>query len=119
MNNSELRHPKTLLPSVTKVREDFLWPYITQMKNSLGVAITTIDNVILQRKFKWPGHVQRRKKRNLSKIALQWTPNGKMGRRRPEDTWRRTVEVELKAFPTEILAYERHKWEKGAIKGSK
>ena len=32
----------------------------------------------------------------LTSIALQWTPNGNRGRGRPRETWRRTVEREMK-----------------------
>ena len=32
-----------------------------------------------------------------AKVALYWTPDGKRTRGRPKETWRRTVEREMKA----------------------
>ncbi|KAH3713330.1 hypothetical protein DPMN_073120 [Dreissena polymorpha] len=33
---------------------------------------------------------------SLSRVALRWTPLGKRNHGRPKETWRRTVERELK-----------------------
>ena len=33
---------------------------------------------------------------NISRTALHWTPEGKRKRGRPRNTWRRTVENEMK-----------------------
>ena len=42
------------------------------------------------------GHVLRQQTTALTRIALRWTPDGQRKRGRPKETWRRTVEREMK-----------------------
>ena len=67
------------------------------------------------RKWKWIGHVFRREKNNISKVSMRWTPAGKRKRGRPKETWRRTVESELKEIgmtwaEAEKKAQDRKLW---------
>ena len=48
------------------------------------------------RRWRWIGHVLRMPQASLPKIALRWTPDGRRKRGRPKETWRRTVEREMK-----------------------
>lgn len=48
------------------------------------------------RRWKWIGHVLRRRSNIHARTALDWTSEGRMKQRRPEGTWRRTVEREKK-----------------------
>ena len=47
-------------------------------------------------KWQWIGHVLRMPQTALVRTALRWTPDGKRMRGRPKETWRRTVEREMK-----------------------
>jgi len=56
---------------------------------------TVVKEVKIKR-WKWLGHVCRMEKEAIPRTALRWTPEGKRKRGRPKETWRRTVEKELK-----------------------
>ena len=75
----------------------------------------SMETIILRRRWKWIGHVLRREPDNIVRIALHWTPEGRRKRGRPKNTWRRTVEGELKTFnhtwgTIQRLAQNRQKW---------
>ena len=55
-----------------------------------------MGTIILRRRWRWIGHVLRRKPDSIVRTALHWTPFGKRKRGRPRETWRRTVEMEMK-----------------------
>ena len=51
----------------------------------------------------------------IARTALHWTPEGKRKRGRPKETWRRTVEKELKTMKQtwssiQKLAQNRQEW---------
>ena len=58
----------------------------------------SMETIIKQRRWRWIGHVCRREKDNIIRTALHWTPEGKRRRGRPKNTWRRTVEEEMKTL---------------------
>ena len=54
--------------------------------------------ILINRRWKWIGHVIRRYQNSITKTALHWTAEGKRKRGRPKNTWRRPlVEGELKS----------------------
>uniref|UniRef100_A0A8W8MZV1 DUF6451 domain-containing protein n=1 Tax=Magallana gigas TaxID=29159 RepID=A0A8W8MZV1_MAGGI len=60
------------------------------------------------------GNVLRKITDNITRIALQWTPEGKRKPGRPKNTWRRTVEKEMKEhnkalYHPFIANYHTHK----------
>ena len=55
-----------------------------------------MNEILLKRRWKWIGHTLRKEPDHISRIALHWTPEGKRERGRPRNTWRRTVEAEIK-----------------------
>ena len=55
-----------------------------------------ISTIVRRRRWRWIGHVLRMDKNKHVRTALTWTPEGKRKRGRPKETWRRTVERELK-----------------------
>ncbi|RXN04778.1 endonuclease-reverse transcriptase [Labeo rohita] len=74
-----------------------------------------MDTIITRRRWRWIAHVMRKDCTSISKTALHWTPEGKRKRGRPKNTWRRTVEAELKTLnhtwgTIEKLAKDRQKW---------
>lgn len=74
-----------------------------------------MEMLITKRRWKWFGHVLRMEKDSIPKVALRWTPEGKRKRGRPKQTWRRTVEGEIKDLnhswaTLERLASDRQQW---------
>ena len=59
-------------------------------------GLRPIVEEVRNRRWKWLGHVSRMEKDAPPRIALRWTPEGKRKRGRPKETWRRTMERELK-----------------------
>ncbi|XP_048757722.2 uncharacterized protein LOC125668029 [Ostrea edulis] len=72
--------------------------------------------MIKQRQFRWLGHVIRKGNESITKTALKWTPaEGKRSRGRPRETWRRTIESDIKKMgktwkEVEKMAMDRNKW---------
>ena len=69
---------------------------------------------IKRRKWGWIGHTLR-KEDSIAKEALDWNPQGKRGRGRPRNTWRRTTMSELQkhgvSWPeAKRMAGERGRW---------
>ena len=58
----------------------------------------TIRELVRKRRWTWIGHVLRRDKSCLPRVALTWAPEGKRKIGRPKETWRRTVENERMAM---------------------
>ena len=46
---------------------------------------------IRKRKWGWLGHTLRKSSDDIARQAVEWNPQGKRGRGRPKNTWRRTV----------------------------
>jgi hypothetical protein len=55
-----------------------------------------IDSQITKRKWGWLGHTLRKLSDDIARQNLQWNPQGKWGRGRPRNTWRRTGLEEAK-----------------------
>jgi hypothetical protein len=51
---------------------------------------------IKRRRWRWIGHVCRMHPDSIPRVAMRWTPQGKRKRGRPKETWRRSVEKEMK-----------------------
>jgi hypothetical protein len=50
-----------------------------------------INLEIRKRKFRWIGHTLRKEDGEIPKAALLWNPQGNRKRRRPRNSWRRSV----------------------------
>ncbi|PVD19793.1 hypothetical protein C0Q70_20284 [Pomacea canaliculata] len=74
-----------------------LWPNIITNEELLrGTETESITTQVQQRRWRWIGHVLRQQTADLSRVDLRWTPDGRRKRGRPKETWRRTVEREMK-----------------------
>jgi len=62
----------------------------------------SMETILVRRRWRWIEHVLRREPENITRVALHWTPEGKRQRGRPKNTWRITVEEELKTL--------KHNW---------
>ena len=70
---------------------------------------------IRRRKWRWVGHTLRKEPTNLTRQAFDWNPQGKRKRGRPKQTWRRSVQDELKSVgltweAAKRDAKDRKKW---------
>ena len=73
------------------------------------------DQEILNRRWKWIGHILRKPTTNTTRQALKWNPQGKRKRGRPRNSWRRDLEDDIKRMgrtwgQLERLAQDRAGW---------
>ncbi len=57
-----------------------------------------MGTIIKQRRWRWIGHVIQKENASITKTALYWAPKGRCKLGRPKNTWRRTVETELRGL---------------------
>jgi len=92
------------------------WPQKTSNEELLErCRQEDMNTIITKRRWRWIGHVLRREPKSITRTALHWTPEGKRKRGRPRTTWRRTVEIEMKAMKhtwrsLTRLAQDRQRW---------
>ena len=92
------------------------WPNtITNEELHRRAEIEPISTQVKRRRWRWIGHVLRQQTTALTRIALRWTPDGQRKRGRPKETWRRTVEREMKEKGwtwgrLERVSADRHHW---------
>ena len=73
------------------------WPNtISNEELHRRTGVASVHETVRGRRWRWLGHVCRMQSDSLPRTALRWTPQGKRKRGRPKETWRRTVERELK-----------------------
>ena len=73
------------------------WPNtITNEELLKRTECASLETIIKRRRWRWFGHVCRMPAGALARTALKWTADGKRRPGRPKETWRRTVERELK-----------------------
>ena len=73
------------------------WPNtISNEELHQRTEVEPITTQVQRRRWRWIGHVLRQQTTSLSRVALRWTPDGRRKRGRPKETWRRTVEREMK-----------------------
>ena len=54
-----------------------------------------IGTVIKRKTWRWIGHTLRKNNGDITKQALDWTPQGTRKRGRPKETWRRSIQSDL------------------------
>lgn len=73
------------------------WPQtISNYELRRRTRTVPITQQVQKMRWKWIGHVLRMPPAALPRVALRWTPDGRRKRGRPKETWRRTVEREMK-----------------------
>ena len=70
-----------------KITNEDLWKRTNQI---------SIGNEIARRKWGWIGHTLRKDTTNVTRQALEWNPQGKRKVGRPKETWRRSVDREVR-----------------------
>ncbi|RUS74162.1 hypothetical protein EGW08_018077 [Elysia chlorotica] len=58
---------------------------------------TPIDIQIKKRKWGWIGHTLRKPPTDITRQSLEWNPQGKRKVGRPKQTWRRSMEAEIRS----------------------
>ena len=92
------------------------WPNtITNEELHRRAEIEPISTQVKRRRWRWIGHVLLQQTTALTRIAIRWTPDGQRKRGRPKETWRRTVEREMKEKgwtwgSLERVSADRHRW---------
>ena len=93
------------------------WPQkITNKELYQRTGQRDIFTAIMQRRWRWLGHVIRKDRDSITRTALRWTPDsGRRKRGRPWETWRRTIEVQVKTTgitwkELEKAAMDRGQW---------
>ena len=92
------------------------WPNKVSNRDLLQKCSTeNMPTLIKRRRWRWIGHVLRMEPGSYPRIALQWTPEGRRRSGRPKQTWRRTVEAEMKEMGQswerlQRLARDRDQW---------
>jgi len=89
-----------------KIMNEELW-IITHQKS--------IESQIKRREWIWFGHTLRKETGAIDKTALGWNPQGYRRRGRPNRTWRRTTEDEIRSTrrswkEVKRVAGERNVW---------
>ena len=80
--------------SLRKIMKIF-WPNKISNKDLHDITNTKdMETLLIQKRWRWLGHVLRKPSEDMTKVALRRTPEGKRGR--PKTTWRRTIENEIK-----------------------
>ena len=79
-----------------------------------------INLTIRSSRWKWIWHTLRKADNNIAKQALEWNPQGKRKRCRPNNSWRRGVISELQAIhttwgETKRKAQDRTRWKETVI----
>ena len=73
------------------------WPNKIFNKDLNDITNTKdMETLLIQKRWRWLGHVLRKPSEDMTKVALRWTAEGKRKRGRPNTTWRRTIENEIK-----------------------
>ena len=73
------------------------WPnVISNTELHRRTDTTPLSMEIKRRRWRWIGHVSRMEESAIPRVALRWTPIGRRPRGRPKETWRRSVEKEMR-----------------------
>ena len=78
---------------VMKIR----WPMKISNEELYRLTSTKpVSETIRERRWRYIGHILRREPSSHVRVALTWKPEGRRKKGRPKETWRRTVEREMK-----------------------
>ncbi|KAL4148399.1 hypothetical protein QTP88_002652 [Uroleucon formosanum] len=83
-----------------------------ELKKELNIV--TINGFIKSQRIKWLGHVMWRNTGALTKVALNWKPEGRRPRGRPRKRWMDVVEKDLEDLGAQNwreIVQDRDKWD--------
>lgn len=109
VNKLSIFHTK----NIRKIMRIF-WPNTISKEQLLTCCKQDSIGSIIMRWWRWIGHLLRREPKNITHIALYWTPEGKRKRQTKEhlasDCWTLTREPEPHLVTIQRLAQNRQKW---------
>ena len=74
------------------------WPNIISNEDlHIQTGMMPMEQTLEKRRWRWLGHVCRMSPNSITRTAMRWTPQGKRKRGRPKETWRRTIQKDLKS----------------------
>ena len=88
MTESDLRKLSTFHTKSLRKILCLFWPQTISNKDLLKQCEQeNIHTIIMQRRWRWIGHVIRRERDSVSKTAFHWTTEGMCKQGRPKNTW--------------------------------
>jgi hypothetical protein len=74
-----------------------------------------VEDTIKRRKWRWIGHTLRKPTNDITRQALDWNPCGRRRRGRPRETWKRTLDKDLRTvnrswMEVKGFAANRQRW---------
>ena len=92
------------------------WPQ--KIKNEDLLKLTKQEKLVVtitRQKWKWIGHTLKKPTNSTTRRALEWNPQGGRRKGRPQHSWRRTLEEELKSINStwseaKKMAQDRDVW---------
>ena len=97
MTNADLNKPSSFHNKYLGRILQIFWPRkITNEELLERCKQNDMATIIARKRWRWIGHVMRREKDSIPRVAMFWTPEGKRRKGRPRTNWRRTVENEMK-----------------------
>ena len=115
MTASDLNLSVYLLKSPRRILKIFLPNTISNEQLFARCRQDSMETIIIRARWRCIGLVLRKEPGNIARTALYWTLEGKQERGRPKNTWRRTVEGEMKTLnhiwgTIRRLAKNRQEW---------
>ena len=96
VSNSITQRLQTFVNKCLRIICRIFWP--NTISNAAQLSLTNAEPIVLQikrRKWRWKVHMLRKPPDSISRMALEWNPQGSRGRGRPKQTWRRSMLNEL------------------------
>ena len=89
-----------------RIRNEDLWQRTNQQP---------VDQEIIQRRWRWIGHILRKPVSSTTRQSLTWNPQGKRKRGRPRNSWRRDLDDDVRRMghswsQIERTAQDRKAW---------
>ena len=79
-----------------KILNIMWYDHVSEIELRETTGQQSVVEVIKMRRWRWYGHVLRMQDDRLPKQAIGWTPTGRRNVGRPKDTWRRTMNREMR-----------------------
>ena len=96
-NHTDISRLRTFVNKCLRRILGICWPdTISNYDLWHSTSLRPIASDIKNRKWHWIGHTLRREPTNITRQSLSWNPQGSRRVGRPKNTWRRSVESELR-----------------------
>ena len=98
-----------------KILNIMWYDHISEIELRSRTGQQSVVGVIKMRRWRWYGHVLRMQDDRLPKQTIGWMPTGRRNVGRPRDTWRRTMNREMREKNLNhdrvvVMATDRSTW---------